>query len=274
MLRFTKYLSNEKLQSYIQYYFVIDFGVLSDKTKHNTDFLTNHPQGTFDLMFALKGGIELQNFRDETFALEDVFMVTQQEGYFQVRFKPDSLLIGVVFYPEAFRKLFNFPLDEATNKGILFESGLGDDYLDVLNRLRDTFTEKTFSKILDVFFEQRLSKVDYSYNYMDKLIKHIRENNGLITIDKLAFEANMTTRTLQRQVKKSLGVSPKSFSNVMRMKYVLHLINNSSEHHWQDILYQNGYYDQSHFIKDFKRYTGKTPLQFLRESTSLSRYFI
>lgn len=77
-----------------------------------SDFMTNHPKGTFDLMFALNSGVSLTNYKNDRFELGKIFLMAQQEGFFKIKFHPDVYVFGVVFYAESFSKLFNLPLDE------------------------------------------------------------------------------------------------------------------------------------------------------------------
>ncbi|PWL24467.1 MAG: hypothetical protein DCO96_13380 [Fluviicola sp. XM-24bin1] len=75
-------------------------------------------------------------------------------------------------------------------------------------------------------------------------------------------------------MKSNLGIGPKSFTKINRFKEVLACISTHPEYDWQDLLYRFGYYDQAHFIKDFKRYTGKTPSEFLKTTDDLSNLFL
>lgn len=109
MLNFRKYQPAQELKNYVEYYFEIEKGGESSTA---SDFMTNHPKGTFDLMFALNSGVSLTNYKNDRFELGKIFLMAQQEGFFKIKFHPDVYVFGVVFYAESFSKLFNLPLDE------------------------------------------------------------------------------------------------------------------------------------------------------------------
>lgn len=127
---------------------------------------------------------------------------------------------------------------------------------------------------MDAFIKDQLSQVDFSFSKFDELIRSIRLGSGIVTLDQLADEANMSPRTLQRKMTNTLGVGAKSFSKVVRFKQVLSFISEHPEYDWQDVLYRCGYYDQAHFIKDFKKYTGRTPGAFIQNNEDLSSLFL
>ncbi|MCR9172337.1 MAG: helix-turn-helix domain-containing protein [bacterium] len=272
MLRFEKFPPDVKLRSYVHYYFVISHGS-SNSLTHN-HFHTNHPQGTFDLMFALSGGVRLENYKEEQFQLNQIFVMAQQEGYFNVKFDDNAHILGVVFYAESFSKLFNLPLTELTNSGCQLTDHLSSDYQNFYEQLHHFKNDQERIFALNKFIEKQLSKVDYSFDKMDVLIRSIRTGKASEKIEDLARASNMSERTLQRKLKANLGIGPKSFSKINRFKEVLVCISTHPEYDWQDLLYRFGYYDQAHFIKDFKRYTGKTPGEFLKSTDDLSQLFL
>ena len=273
MLRFQKMLPNPKLREYVHYYFLVEPS--PELALDNNQALKNHPQGTFDVMFALRGGLELENHKGAGIELGNIFLIAQQEGYFKIRFRPDSYIIGIVFYPEAFNKLFNFPVSELSNSGRCVDDELSETYHDLYHRLHHLKSDFEIPTLLNQFIEKELSRVDFSFTRFDALIRSIRLEHGEQSIKMLANQANMSERTLQRKVKNAIGVGPKSFSNIMRFKMVLETIVKYPEVDWQDILYLSGYYDQAHFIKEFKKYTGRTPSAFIKtEQLDLSTLFL
>jgi AraC-like DNA-binding protein len=236
--------------------------------------MSNHPQGTFDLMFALKGGINLSNYKSDSFNLNRIFVMAQQEGFFNIQLEPTSQIYGIVFYAESFAKLFNFPLKELTNKGVNVADELSQPYLQLYENLLMHNNDLSRISLLDKFLLTELSKVDFSFSHFDRLIQNIRGGNGQNNVSDLVDSSNLSERTLQRRMNEQLGITPKSFLKVVRFKEVLKLIDSNHQLDWQDILYECGYFDQAHFIKDFKIFTGKTPTQFLKDTNNLSKLFL
>jgi AraC-like DNA-binding protein len=69
-----------------------------------------------------------------------------------------------------------------------------------------------------------------------------------------------------------VGVSPKQYLKIMRFQNVVNTIENRPWTHWSNIALENGYYDQAHFIHDFKRFSGFTPNEYIKRKTSTLNY--
>ena len=73
---------------------------------------------------------------------------------------------------------------------------------------------------------------------------------------------------------KQIGISPKQLGKVIRLQTALQLLLNRESESLTAIAYESEYYDQAHFIKDFKEFTGVTPKDFLEDRhMSLSSLF-
>lgn len=71
-----------------------------------------------------------------------------------------------------------------------------------------------------------------------------------------------------------IGVSPKQLSKMIRIQSVLKSITESTKYsNLTDVAYENNFYDQAHFIKEFKEFTGVSPKDFYSENLKLSHLF-
>lgn len=93
-------------------------------------------------------------------------------------------------------------------------------------------------------------------------INLILSSNGTITVKALRENLHMTERTLQRLFIEYVGISPKQFSKIIQFQSSLNQLSEEQYSKLTDIVYETGYTDQSHFIRNFKKYTGKKPSQF------------
>ena len=81
-------------------------------------------------------------------------------------------------------------------------------------------------------------------------------------------------RQLERKFAKQIGISPKQLGKVIRLQTALKMLLNKKAESLTDIAYESEYYDQAHFIKDFKEFTGTSPKEFLgNENMTLSTLF-
>src|SRR5215510_2750197 len=88
-------------------------------------------------------------------------------------------------------------------------------------------------------------------------VSWIEEARAMARIEELARRVGLSQSALERRFRRVVGASPKKFASIVRLRHVLHL--HSKGANFTSIAHAAGYYDQSHFIKDFKRFTGLAP---------------
>lgn len=76
-------------------------------------------------------------------------------------------------------------------------------------------------------------------------------------------------RTLQRHFIKRVGVGPKLLARIVRVNYLWDQIERDGLNDYQDLVFLGNYYDQTHFIKDFKNIIGETPSSFFNRNLGL-----
>ncbi len=92
--------------------------------------------------------------------------------------------------------------------------------------------------------------------------KVIHQRNGEINIRQLSMCLLVSTRTLQRWFKLKEGISPKRYSRKVRIKGALARKRQNPGMTWTKVCYRSGYFDQMHFIKEFKEFLGTTPTKY------------
>ncbi|MDO6749810.1 helix-turn-helix transcriptional regulator, partial [Gilvimarinus sp. 1_MG-2023] len=81
-----------------------------------------------------------------------------------------------------------------------------------------------------------------------------------IHINDLEALTGYTTRSLQRQFRADMGMSPKAFSQIIRCQSAVYDINHSDQVAFSDLASDLGFSDQSHFSREFKKQVNTTPL--------------
>lgn len=115
------------------------------------------------------------------------------------------------------------------------------------------------SQFLYQIFEERKQKLDLQIN---KAIQIILNQKALITVQDLSDALHMTVRTLERRFIKEVGVSVKDFIQIIKFQQSFEQLTLKEHQKLTDIVYDNGFADQSHFIRLFKAFTGQTPSKF------------
>lgn len=131
----------------------------------------------------------------------------------------------------------------------------------------NTFREKVF--ILDSFFlEQMKSTRDLKLAEKISIFDHVDKLNNAITVERLSREFNLSYRTLQRYSKQGLGVCPREYLKIKRLNMACKMLKHYPRHSIHEIIHDCGYYDQSHFIREFKQAFKSSPIQFLENCNS------
>lgn len=89
--------------------------------------------------------------------------------------------------------------------------------------------------------------------------------NGAISIKKLREKLCVTERTLERHFQKEIGVTAKQFAKIIQFRSAMNQMTEKDYISLTEIGYDSGFADQSHFIRSFKKYTGKSPKKFLHQ---------
>lgn len=99
------------------------------------------------------------------------------------------------------------------------------------------------------------------YRNVQRAVEIVAGRKGIITVHELARLLDISERTLRRKFDHYIGISPKKFAKIIQFQTSVQQISEGSFSKLTDVVYENGYADQSHFIRNIKKFTGKRPLQ-------------
>jgi AraC-like DNA-binding protein len=172
-------------------------------------------------------------------------------------------LIIFQLYPFMLKSFFNVvPQDLNDNCYNLeqLECSFGADTKKKLNQtLHSANRIKIISSFLQSIFQEKQEELDFT---ISKAIQKIITKKGQLTIGDLCNELHLTERTFERRFFNAVGVTAKQFARIIQFQQSLEQLTIKDFTKLTDIVYANGFADQSHFIKVFKAFTGKTPLAF------------
>lgn len=132
---------------------------------------------------------------------------------------------------------------------------------DLNNKSLDDQLEIISNYILDLV-KSSTSNAD---NSIKLAISTIIKTKGTISIKQLREQLYITERTFERKFNKEVGVTPKQFAKIIQFSFSLNQLKESDYTTLTNIAYENGFTDQSHFIRTFKKYTGGTPKEILTQ---------
>ena len=126
--------------------------------------------------------------------------------------------------------------------------------------------------MLESFVFDAYNKQKPQPDYIDNAANLIIEKNGMVDVGEIMENVFMSRRNFERKFFKKVGLSPKYYARLRRMGYILNMIAGKKKADWGALFSECEFYDQSHFIKDFLEFTGRTPQQYLDENRELANW--
>lgn len=262
MVSTTEFVPAAQLQPYIRCYSLREFDTGGEE-------LIKPLPANHDLMmsFMLSGNLTARLYRSENCINSTKHLVGLQTSLIGFAlFKGNVRLLNISFTANGYYQLFGVPAkvfrDIIVNLDEISLPGL-DELEEKLNECEGITQLKT---VLDTYFISC-----HSRQTNDRIIQSISAtshsiyvNKGNVNIGDLARLANMSMRSFETKFSDQVGLSPKLFSRIIRFNHAILVKMMNMDKSWTDICHDCGYYDQMHFIKEFKEFTGVSPLSFYK----------
>ncbi len=222
------------------------------------------PDGCIEMIFVL--GDDIRRYTgDDTFIIQPRAMILGQisEPFFV---EPTGAVhsFAVRFYPYGLFGFLAVPLVGLANRETpindLFGEHAGTSLAKDIGAAADT---KERIDIIEHFLLRRLAEDTVIDEVVRSTIDTLFLTNGSAQIKSILDGGPAQRRQLERKFVNQVGTSPKQLGKVIRMQTALKMLLNQEPTSLTEIAYESAYYDQAHFIKDFKEFTGLSPGAFL-----------
>lgn len=202
---------------------------------------------------------------DQTFLQQPYTILSGLANTFSdVTTQGESGVIFVEFLPAGACPFFKFPMSELENKSIDLTDALGQEVRQVEEQLYNASTVNDKISLVEQFLLKNFSPIAlHDYLLVQKGIKIIMKHGGQIPAAALASSLAVSAKTLERKFAAYVGKTPRQFGKLIRFRKILADFSMVKNINLTEYAYRNGYFDQSHFIRDFKMYSGYTPKEFL-----------
>jgi hypothetical protein len=182
---------------------------------------------------------------------------------------------AVCFYPIGFANFVKTPLNELVDKETAISELFGQEQAHELEQqMIHAIDAQQRIKIIESFLLKKLNEKNTISNIVKSTVDALLKTNGTTPIYAILKDDLSKRRQLERHFRKQVGISPKQLGKAIRLQATLNLLLNKQSKTLTDIAYESEYFDQNHFIKDFKDLVGLTPKEFLgNEHMALSALF-
>lgn len=263
-MEYSIYTPAEKLRELIQFFWVFE-------TEASRVHPYTHPataSGYAKLAFQYNGAMFVQQGRGEREQLFTSGLQAQTRSAQHYASHEPIGVFGIYFQPYAIPFLFSIPAGEISSQNISLCSLLGKQGTELEERVLLAKSNQERLHIVSLFFEKRLASASYMEHRIISSINHIVKHKGMLPIEELVSRNCLSQRQFERKFKHLTGFSPKMFSRIIRFENSLDLYL-QQDVSLTETAHTFGYYDQSHFIRDFKEFAGQHPSAYFSEDLSM-----
>lgn len=224
-----------------------------------------HARGNFGLVLNLADGVRLDNQPlDELVFLDGANSQSRKMG-----FDGQVHLLGIQFRIGSAYPVLEIPLGELNNQTSLL-SLLGEDHLlPLYDRAQAARTPRDQITAIEDWLIRRLSAGRKPDALVWASLRLIEQGRGMVSIERLASHLAISQRQLERLYHTQVGLSPKQYAGLLRVDAARQALKRGVRTSLTDLGLQLGFYDQSHFIREFKAVIGMTPSAYLGRSQAI-----
>jgi AraC-like DNA-binding protein len=244
------------LQDFVRYILVID--ALVDPGSEN--LICHYPPTPHQcIVLYLSGPLKAKKIDDDEFTEKPTCVVVgPQVTRVNLMINKHHKAVNIGFQPGGLHRLLGMPLHELYDDGFDGHYLLGPEVerlIESCSLLSDLFAIKNE---VDEFLLNKLRNLKDVVPF-DLAMHQLIRQNGNVVISDVASLACLSLRQFERKCYERLGMSPKIYARIARFSHAYNIFERSHTIDWASIAYQSGYFDQMHFIRDFKQFAGVTP---------------
>ncbi|MBW1297757.1 helix-turn-helix transcriptional regulator [Aquimarina litoralis] len=240
---------------------------------HFKDFTPDHsiervvPTGHVFVIFELDN-IPRNTFDNTTLKPNNtytkVWISGMHKNYISISAHQKSEMFVIQFKPFGTYPFFHFPTENLNEKICSSEEIFEDELLLLRDNILKQPTSQDKFKVAENWLSKRYDATKVPSEELLTVIKKLQQEPAS-HLSKIIDHYPHTQKHLIDQFKKYIGLTPKYYQRIVRFNDILFQIKQQESILWSQIAYQCGYSDQSHFIKEFKHFSGFNPKEFIKQ---------
>ena len=259
--KFQQFYSSDILKPYIKCYWIYktDKGVFKEII---------YPSGYVELVINISTGNVSTIINDRCIQMPALEVLGQLTSPAKLLASEKTVLLITRFFPHATALFFPNHISSFTNNSIDLYDVFKNEASELFEQLVAQSSIEQKINLLNFFLIRQLKKNERKQEKL-KLVEHIcnyiHSDSELFNVKSIAAQYGFSERYIQKLFLDFVGLTPKFFFNIQRFNKSLELLRLSNSS-LTSIAYACGYYDQSHFIKEFRAFTGTTPFKYQHSS--------
>ena len=171
----------------------------------------------------------------------------------------EGFAFGVKFRAGGFRPFLGHPISSLSDRSLALGDVFGGASVELERAVFACADDRAMSDVVQRFLLDRLPAPDPDVHRVASIVDAIAGDRSLLKVDDLVARYRLGKRALQRLFSEYVGVSPKWVIARYRLHEAIDRIADGERVDWSTLALDLGYFDQAHFIRDFRRLVGRTP---------------
>ncbi len=232
------------------------------------------PDGCLELIFHY--GDPFKQYRaDGTVVFQDkAFVFGQITERLTIEPMGKTGIFATRFHPNGFIPFAKIALELMENRAVPLGELFGEEGDELAAKVIGASSNNERLVIVEAFLLDKLETTTAHSRLAKGSVDLMLELKKQANVKDLSDKLIMQRRSLERQCTEAIGLSPKQFSKIIRLRVALKMIRDKSFSNMTLIAHEAGYYDQAHFIKDFKEFTGQSPKHFYADNLKMTSLFL
>jgi AraC-like DNA-binding protein len=195
----------------------------------------------------------------------DIWYSGLHQGPIDTEAPHGNALLGVAFTSRGTFPWLGERMDGLSDRIIALADALGDGALALRERLLNTEPLALRFRLVERWLMARLKPRSIVHPAVRWAVDQIAASGGRVTIESLATQTGFTRKHLGNLFQRQVGLTPKALARIHRFRGALDILNKADgQVPWTELADACGFYDQSHLINEFRRFTGFSPVELAR----------
>lgn len=234
-----------------------------------------YPNGCVKLVFSLDLDVERMDEQGTLGKEPWTEVIGPMTKPYQISAKGRGQTFCIRFFPHGFSRFFRLPLYELNDITLDAAYVLGNDFVGIVGECLQKGTIHSLIEVIDAFLIKRLIQMegDSKDIIVAYAVRQIFKFKGSCNLDRITTDCKISSRYLQAIFQAKVGFSPKLLIRIIRFQQAIKHIQDPHVR-FTDLAYDFGYYDQAHFLKDFKQFTSTTPSLLVKQDHPMNKFFL
>jgi AraC-like DNA-binding protein len=265
-MRYRKFQPATALHPFVECYFVWE-GEVPEPLE-----VQSPPSGFSAIVFNYADPYYASQNNGELIPVPKAFASGQFTSNYQLKLKGKIGMAGIVLKPSSLHNFFGLRMSHLVNSRMPL-SLLPDVEADPLwGAIKKETSDKNRIKILEEFMLPYVQKAKARLSVIDEAVEYIDLCKGSISVEAVAAHLKISRRYLEKRFLEKVGVSPKFYARIKRFGTLSNKIAHNEKIDWQEIVFEYGFHDQSHLVKEFMEFNQMNPSQYHLQHREMTRF--